>query len=143
MQNHLSNILELLLDPDQLTKSSHSSHYSLLSLEAAQALDFLLEGTVDKNRTVHSFINLALWHPLQTVSGYSKTSETFSLKKLQAWIKECFVVNPFGMSACIKSGRKLAWAQQSKKKLLLLFLLCVGWCINLQESHHPIFVNAG
>lgn len=112
MQNHLSNLLELLLDPDQLTKSSHSSHYSLLSLEAAQALDFLLEGTVDKNRTVHSFINLALWHPLQTVSGYSKTSETFSLKKLQAWIKECFVVNPFGMSACIKSGRKLAWAQQ-------------------------------
>ncbi|XP_044149167.1 TBCC domain-containing protein 1 [Bufo gargarizans] len=112
MQNHIPSILELLLDPDQLTKSSHSSHCSLLSLEAAQALGFLLEGTVDKNRTVHSFIDLALWHPLQTVSGYSKTTETFSLQKLQAWIKECFVVNPFGMSACIRSGRKLAWAQQ-------------------------------
>ncbi|XP_056392161.1 TBCC domain-containing protein 1 isoform X4 [Hyla sarda] len=112
MQNHIPYLLEMLLEPDQLTKSSHSSHCSLLSLEAAQALGFLLEGTVDKNRTVHSFIDLALWQPLQNVSGYSKTSETFSLKKLQAWIKECFVVNPFGMSTCIKSGRKLAWAQQ-------------------------------
>ncbi|XP_075686072.1 TBCC domain-containing protein 1 isoform X1 [Rhinoderma darwinii] len=112
MQVHIPYLLELLLDPDQLTKSSHSSHCRLLSLEAAHALGFLLEGTVDKNRTVHSFIDLALWHPLQTVSGYSKTSETFSLKKLQSWIKECFVVNPFGISACIKSGRKLAWAQQ-------------------------------
>ncbi|XP_073503929.1 TBCC domain-containing protein 1 isoform X2 [Phyllobates terribilis] len=112
MQNHIPYLLELLLDPDQLTKSSHSSPYGLLSLDAARALSFLLEGTVDKNRTVHSFIDLALWHPMQTLCGYSKTSQTFSIKKLQAWIKECFVVNPFGISACIKSGRKLSWAHQ-------------------------------
>ncbi|XP_073414231.1 TBCC domain-containing protein 1 [Dendrobates tinctorius] len=112
IHHHLPYLLELLLDPDQLTKSSHSSPYSLLSLDAAHALSFLLEGTVDKNRTIHSFIDLALWHPMQTLCGYSKTSEAFSIKKLQAWIKECFVVNPFGISACIESGRKLSWAQQ-------------------------------
>ncbi|XP_066433386.1 TBCC domain-containing protein 1 [Eleutherodactylus coqui] len=112
LQNHIPYLLELLLDPEQLTRSSHSAQGSLLSLEAAHALGFLLEGTLDKHRTVHSFTDLALWPPLQTVSGYSKTSESFSLKKLQAWIKECFTVNPFGMSACIRSGRKLSWAQQ-------------------------------
>ncbi|XP_075034687.1 TBCC domain-containing protein 1 [Mixophyes fleayi] len=111
MLNHMPYLLELLLDPDQLTKSSHSSQCSLLSLDAAQALGFLIEGTLNKNRTIHAFIDLALYQPLQSRSGYSKTTETFSLNKLQAWIKECFVVNPFGMSACIKSGRKLAWAQ--------------------------------
>ncbi|XP_063790189.1 TBCC domain-containing protein 1 isoform X2 [Pseudophryne corroboree] len=111
IQNHMSYLLELLLDPDQLTKSSHSTHCSLVSLEAAQALGFLIEGTLNKNRTIHSFIDLALYQPLQARNGYSKTTESFSLKKLQAWIKECFALNPFGMSACIKSGRKLAWAQ--------------------------------
>ncbi|XP_075462936.1 TBCC domain-containing protein 1 isoform X3 [Ascaphus truei] len=112
MQNHLSYLIELLLEPDQLTKSSHSSHCSLVSLEAVRAIGFLIEGTVDKNRTVHPFLDLALWEPLQIRSGYSKTSKTFSLPTLQAWIKDSLVVNPFGMSACIKSGRKLAWAQQ-------------------------------
>ncbi|KAM4049554.1 TBCC domain-containing protein 1 [Anomaloglossus baeobatrachus] len=112
LQSHIPCLLELLLDPEQLTASSHSGPCSLLSLEAARALGFLLEGTVDKNRSIHSFIDLATWPPMQAVSGYSKTSDTFAIKKLQAWIKECFVLNPFGISACIKSGRKLPWAQQ-------------------------------
>ncbi|XP_068102995.1 TBCC domain-containing protein 1 isoform X2 [Hyperolius riggenbachi] len=112
IQNHIPYLLELLLDHDQLTKSSHSSEFSLLFIEAAQALGFLIEGTMDKNRTIHRFIDLATWLPLQSRSGYSKTTESFSMKKLQAWIKECLVVNPFGLSNCIKSGQILAWAQQ-------------------------------
>ncbi|XP_053327515.1 TBCC domain-containing protein 1 [Spea bombifrons] len=112
MQNHISSLLELLLEPEQLTKSSQSSHCSLVSLEAVRAIGFLIEGTVDKNRTIHPFLDLAIWQPMQHRSGYSRTSNTFLLQKLQAWIKECLIVNPFGMSACIKSGRKLAWAYQ-------------------------------
>ncbi|KAM4626314.1 TBCC domain-containing protein 1 isoform 2-T2 [Discoglossus pictus] len=112
VQNHIPYLLELLLEPDQLTKSSHSSYNSLISIEAVRALGFLIEGTVDKNRTVHPFLDLAIWQPMQNNSGYSKTSNSFSLQKLQAWMKDSLVVNPFGMSACIKSGRKLAWAHQ-------------------------------
>ncbi|KAM9305571.1 TBCC domain-containing protein 1 [Gastrophryne carolinensis] len=111
LQSHIPFILELLLEPDQLTKSSHSSEYSLFSIAAARALGFLIEGTIDKNRTVHSFIDLATWQPLQSLSGYSKTTETFPVKKLQAWIKECIVINAFGMSTCMKSGQILAWAK--------------------------------
>ncbi|XP_030065610.1 TBCC domain-containing protein 1 isoform X1 [Microcaecilia unicolor] len=109
---HLADLLELLLDPDQLTVSCHSTHTSLLPLEAIQALSFLIEGTVDKNRTVYLLHELALWNPLQANSGYSKISKTFSLHKLQAWLKYSLILNPFGASACIKSGKKLAWAQQ-------------------------------
>ncbi|CAI9598318.1 unnamed protein product [Staurois parvus] len=112
IQNHMSYLLELLLDPDQLTKSYHSSECSLLSIGAARALGFLIEGTMDKNRTVHPFVDLATWQPLHSKSGYSKTTESFSLSKLQAWIKDSFVINPFGMSACVKSGKTLAWAEQ-------------------------------
>ncbi|XP_069081886.1 TBCC domain-containing protein 1 isoform X1 [Pleurodeles waltl] len=112
IQQHLSDLLELLLDPDQLTASSHSTHSSLLSVDAIKALGFLIEGTLDKSRTVHQLKELVICQPLQVKSGYSKTSKSFSLQKLQSWIRDCLVINPFGISACIKSGKKLAWALQ-------------------------------
>uniref|UniRef100_A0A7M4EA60 TBCC domain-containing protein 1 n=1 Tax=Crocodylus porosus TaxID=8502 RepID=A0A7M4EA60_CROPO len=110
--NHLSDLLELLLDPDQLTASSHSTHSSLVSLEAVQALSFLIEGSLYKAKTVHPLHELALWQPFHVKNGYSKISRTFSFPKLEGWLRSCLTVNPFGMSACLKSGKKLAWAQQ-------------------------------
>ncbi|XP_065396411.1 TBCC domain-containing protein 1 isoform X2 [Macaca fascicularis] len=41
--DHLSDLLELLLDPEQLTASFHSTHSSLVSREAVVALSFLIE----------------------------------------------------------------------------------------------------
>ncbi|XP_044107884.1 TBCC domain-containing protein 1 isoform X2 [Neovison vison] len=41
--DHLSDLLELLLDPEQLTASFHSTHNSLVSREAVVALSFLIE----------------------------------------------------------------------------------------------------
>ncbi|XP_072496473.1 TBCC domain-containing protein 1 [Notamacropus eugenii] len=110
--NHLSNLLELLLDPEQLTDASHSTHKSLVSPEAVQALSFLIEGTVSKARKVYPLHELALWQPLHSESGFSKTSKTFSFPKLEAWLRGCLTANPFGTSACLKTGKKLAWAQQ-------------------------------
>ncbi|KAM4705930.1 TBCC domain-containing protein 1 [Rhinophrynus dorsalis] len=112
LKNNISYLLELLLEPDQLNNTSNTRNNSLVSIEAVQALGFLIEGTVDKSRTVHPILDLALWQPLQSKSGFSKTTSTFSLYKLEAWIKESLVVNPFGMSACIRSGKKMAWAHQ-------------------------------
>ncbi|NXE53899.1 TBCC1 protein, partial [Casuarius casuarius] len=112
VQSHLSDMLELLLEPDQLTASSHSAHSSLVSYEAVCALSFLIEGTVNKSRTVHPLHELALWQPFHGKNGYSKISKAFSFTKLESWIRSCLTTNPFGMTACLKSGKKLAWAQQ-------------------------------
>ncbi|KAB1283982.1 TBCC domain-containing protein 1 [Camelus dromedarius] len=110
--DHLSNLLELLLDPEQLTASFHSTHSSLVSREAVMALSFLIEGTVNRARKIYPLYELALWQPLHAESGFSKTSKTFSFCKLEAWLRACLTGNPFGTSACLKSGKKLAWAHQ-------------------------------
>ncbi|XP_034371698.1 TBCC domain-containing protein 1 isoform X2 [Arvicanthis niloticus] len=110
--DHLSELLELLLDPEQLTASFHSTHSSLLSREAVMALSFLIEGMVSKAKKVYPLHELALWQPLHAASGFSKASKTFSLYKLEAWLRTCLTTNPFGPSACLKSGKKLSWAHQ-------------------------------
>lgn len=110
--DHLSDLLELLLDPGQLSASFHSTHSSVLSREAVLALSFLIEGTVSRTRKVYPLHELALWQPLHADCGFSKVSKTFSLYKLEAWLRASLTTNPFGPSACLKSGKKLAWAHQ-------------------------------
>ncbi|KAM8805005.1 TBCC domain-containing protein 1 [Eudromia elegans] len=112
VQSHLSDMLELLLEPEQLSASFQSTHGPLVSCEAVRALSFLIEGTVNKAGTVHPLHELALWQPFHGENGYSKTSKGFSFTKLESWIRSCLTTNPFGMTACLRSGRKLAWAQQ-------------------------------
>ncbi|NWX89328.1 TBCC1 protein, partial [Nothoprocta pentlandii] len=112
VQSHLSDMLELLLDPEQLPASLHSTHSPLVSCEAVRALSFLIEGTVNKSGTVHPLHELALWQPFHGENGYSKITKGFSFTKLESWIRSCLTTNPFGMTACLRSGRKLAWAQQ-------------------------------
>ncbi|RXM27800.1 TBCC domain-containing protein 1 [Acipenser ruthenus] len=112
VQTHLSDLLELVLDPEQLSSSGHCAHDSLLSPEALRGLSFLLEGSVSKARAVHPLHELLSWVPLQTQAGYSKLSRAFSLQRLQSWLKDTLTLNPFGYTACLKTGKKLAWAQQ-------------------------------
>ncbi|XP_002758258.1 TBCC domain-containing protein 1 [Callithrix jacchus] len=110
--DHLSDFLELLLDPEQLTASFHSTHSSLVSREAVVALSFLIEGTISRATKIYPLHELALWQPLHADSGFSKSSKTFSFYKLETWLRSCLTGNPFGTSACLKSGKKLAWAHQ-------------------------------
>ncbi|XP_007898282.1 TBCC domain-containing protein 1 [Callorhinchus milii] len=110
--NHLSELLELLLDPEQLTASAHSTHESLISVEAVKALSFLMEGTINQNGIVYPVHELALWQPILATCGYSKLSKMFSFYKLQAWLKSVLGSNPFGSAVCLQKGKKLAWAQQ-------------------------------
>lgn len=112
VQQHLLDLLELLLDPEQLTASMHTIHDGLLSPEAVKSLSFLIEGSVDRNRTVDSFYSLAMWQPMRAKSGFSKLSNMFSFNILHSWLKTTLGLNPFGTLACFKSGKKLAWAQQ-------------------------------
>ncbi|XP_075412294.1 TBCC domain-containing protein 1 [Tenrec ecaudatus] len=110
--DHLSDLLELLLEPEQLPASFHPTHSSPVSREAVVALSFLIEGTVSRARKIYPFHELALWQPLHAQNGFSKISKTFPFHKLEAWMKACLTGNPFGTSACLKSGKKLAWAHQ-------------------------------
>lgn len=115
VQSHLLDMLELLLEPEQLSASSHSSCSSLVSLEAVCALSFLLEGTVSNSGTVRPLHELALRQPCHGHNGYSKVARAFSLPKLESWLRSCLTPNPLGMAVCLKAGKKLAWAQQGGK----------------------------
>ncbi|XP_030643411.1 TBCC domain-containing protein 1 [Chanos chanos] len=112
IQTHLSEILELLLDPGQLSSSGQMVRDSQLSVEAVQALSLLLEGSVSHGRTVHPLHRLLNCGPVQAQVGYSKLSRSFSLQQFQSWLRQALTLNPFGISACLRSGKKLAWAQQ-------------------------------
>ncbi|XP_027506264.1 TBCC domain-containing protein 1 [Corapipo altera] len=112
MQSHLLDMLELLLEPEQLSASSHSSSSSLVSLEAVGALSLLLEGSVGASRAVRPLHELALCPPCHPHNGFSQGARAFSLPQLESWIRSCLTTNPLGMTACIRAGRKLAWAQQ-------------------------------
>ncbi|NXI80099.1 TBCC1 protein, partial [Rhipidura dahli] len=112
VQSHLLDMLELLLEPEQLSASSHSSCSSLVSYEAVRALNLLLEGTVSNSGTVWPLHKLALRQPCHGHNGYSKVSRAFSLGKLESWLRSCLTANPLGMTVCLKAGKKLAWAQQ-------------------------------
>lgn len=118
MQSHLLDMLELLLEPEQLSASSHSSCSSLVSFEAMCALSFLLEGTASNSGTVRPLHELALRQSCHSHNGYSKVSRTFSLPKLESWLRSSLTTNPLGMTLCLKAGKKLAWAQQGGEKLL-------------------------
>ncbi|XP_063023465.1 TBCC domain-containing protein 1 [Melospiza melodia melodia] len=112
VQSHLLDILELLLEPEQLSASSHSSCSSLVSLEAVCALSFLLEGTVSNSGTVRPLHKLALRQPCHGLNGYSKGSRTFSLLKLESWLRSSLTANPLGITVCVSAGKNLVRAQQ-------------------------------
>ncbi|XP_026999454.2 TBCC domain-containing protein 1 [Tachysurus fulvidraco] len=112
VQTHLAELLELLSDPGELSSSHQVLRDGTLSSEALQALSVLLEGTVSRGRTIHPLYRLLSRAPLQAVAGYSKVSRSYSLQKLQSWLHQALTLNPFGMSTCLRSGKKLAWALQ-------------------------------
>ncbi|XP_076120061.1 TBCC domain-containing protein 1 [Alosa pseudoharengus] len=112
VQSHLSELLELLLEPGQLSGSGQVLRDSQVPLEALHGLSLLLEGSMSRGRSVHPLHRLLSRPPLQAQAGYSKLSRSFGLQQLQQWLRQALTLNPFGISACLRSGKKLAWAQQ-------------------------------
>ncbi|XP_041936609.1 TBCC domain-containing protein 1 [Alosa sapidissima] len=112
VQSHLSELLELLLEPGQLSGSGQVLRDSQVPLEALHGLSLLLEGSMSRGRSVHPLHRLLSRPPLQAQTGYSKLSRSFGLQQLQQWLRQALTLNPFGISACLRSGKKLAWAQQ-------------------------------
>ncbi|XP_072253662.1 TBCC domain-containing protein 1 [Leuresthes tenuis] len=112
VQSHLGEILELLMEPGQLSQSGQSQRDFQISLEAVRSLGLLLEGSVGPGRGVQPIHRLLTKGPLQNESGYSTQSRSFPLHQLLSCLQHSLALNPFGITACLRSGKKLAWAQQ-------------------------------
>lgn len=115
MQTHLAELLELLAEPGEPSGSGRAVRDGRVSVEALEALGVLLEGTVSRGRTIHPLHRLLSRVPLQSMAGYSKLGRSYSLQQLQSWLRQTLTLNPFGMSTCLRSGKKLAWALQGAK----------------------------
>eukprot|EP00794_Sanderia_malayensis_P013931 gene13931-15383_t len=103
VQNHLMEILELLVEPDAYGMGADGD--SVLTEDAAQALSFLLSGT--NGRDVLSLHDLASRQSETSQSGFSKISRMYSSRKLYKWIRAGLKSNPFGVSGCILRGQRL------------------------------------
>lgn len=112
VQSHLAEILELLVEPGQLSQSGQALRDCQISLEAVRSLGLLLEGSLCHSRAVQPVHRLLTKGPLQTQAGYSTLSHSFPLHKLLSCLQHSLTLNPFGITACLRSGKKLAWAQQ-------------------------------
>lgn len=77
-----------------------------------RSLGLLLEGSVCRGRPVQPVHRLLTKGPLQTQSGFSTLTRSFSLHKLLSCLQQNLTLSPFGITACLLSGKKLAWAQQ-------------------------------
>ncbi|KAL3857180.1 hypothetical protein ACJMK2_011872 [Sinanodonta woodiana] len=113
VHNNLHEILDLLVEPDN--DSGYPGDVGLSHL-AVEALGFLLAGSMDRCKTLMPLQDIATLQTLQHRSGYSKMKKTFSVRLFQTWIKDCLVQNPFGISACIASGRRLSWPMAGQDK---------------------------
>ncbi|KAK2154465.1 hypothetical protein LSH36_268g00022 [Paralvinella palmiformis] len=87
-----------------------------LSVEAVEALGFLIGGSVDNNRSVRPLKDIAQMQQLHQTSGYSKISRSYSFRSLQSWLRSSIDQNPFGVSACIAHGRRLIWPLAGEDK---------------------------
>ncbi|XP_077392582.1 TBCC domain-containing protein 1 isoform X2 [Festucalex cinctus] len=112
MQSHLEELLELLVEPNQLSESGMVPRDCQISLDAVHSLGLLLEGWVHPCRTVQPVHKLLSKGPLQMQAGYSALSHSFPRQQLIACLQHNLTLNPFGITACLRSKKKLAWAQQ-------------------------------
>lgn len=112
MHCHLAEILELLVEPSQQLRSGQAQRDSQVSLEAVRSLSLLLEGSDPQSRAVQPVHRLLTKGPLQAQAYYCVKSRSFPLHKLLSCLQQNLTLNPFGITACLRSGRKLAWAQQ-------------------------------
>ncbi len=119
IQTHLSELLELLVEPGQLSSSGQVLRDSQLTSEALESLSLLLEGSVSHSRTVHPIHKLLSRSPLQSQAGFSKLSHSYSLQQFQGFLHQALCLNPFGISTCSESGKRLAWALQGKLEVLV------------------------
>ncbi|XP_028292140.1 TBCC domain-containing protein 1 [Gouania willdenowi] len=112
LQNHLSEILELLVETDHLSQSGQALKDCQVSLEAVRSLSLLVEGSLGQEKPVQPIHRLLAKSSLKTQAGFSSVSRSFPFHQLLSCLQQNLTLNPFGITACLHSGKKLGWAQQ-------------------------------
>lgn len=125
-------LLQLVLLLDNFTRLSFQ-----IPLEAVQSLSLLLEGSAYQDKAVQPVHKLVTRDPLQTLAGYSPLSRSFDLNKLLSCLQQTLTLNPFGITACLKSGRKLACTPQGVLGSFVFFsfvFLCLNRLLREKET---------
>lgn len=107
--------------PDLFIYLFEISLFLQIALEAVQSLSLLLEGSVCQDKAVQPLHVLLTKDPFPTQAGYSTLGRSFHLHKLLLCIQNRLALNPFGITACLNSGKKLAWASQGALESSILF----------------------
>ena len=100
----------------------------LINDEILQALNFILEGSIDNLQTILSFsamlkqpivqsklvslISLFLAHLnsmvcLQSLNSFLQTDGKVYVKNIIAFLKNYLEINPFGLNNCLRSGKRI------------------------------------
>ncbi|THD18349.1 TBCC domain-containing protein 1 [Fasciola hepatica] len=103
---NLAELLDLLVEPDLYGINNIDAG---LSEDAIDALNLIIEGTVDQCRSLNSFSELVRMPAISPATGYSKTTRTYNLRGLHSWIRSWLSPNPFSVENCIRNGRRLQW----------------------------------
>lgn len=111
IQSHMAEVLQLLVEPDQLSQSGQAPRECQISLEAVRSLALLLEGSAGAGESVQPVHRLLTKDPLAAQSGFSTLSRSFPVHQLLSCLQHNLTINPFGITACLRS-KKLTWIHQ-------------------------------
>ena len=70
-------------------------------------------------------------------------SHSFSFRSLQSWLRSHISQNPFGISSCIATGRRLSWPLAGNSKLPYCFAEQYNFCkrilvVSVQMTYHLV-----
>lgn len=108
--NNLNDLLEMLVEHQETDSQSGET----ISYYALKCLGLLINGEVNKTRELKPLPELAIFEGSKT--GYNKSTNSFSFRKLQTWIRSNLGQSPFGAAACLAKGRNLCWMLQGDTK---------------------------
>ncbi|CAG5122680.1 unnamed protein product [Candidula unifasciata] len=111
VQNNIAELTDLISDDDtKVTGAGVGGPVTkYLSMDAVEALGFVLVGKVDSSPSLIQLQDLACLPAVQHQNGYQKATRTFLTKPFTTWVKDNLIQNPFSVSACIASGTRLSW----------------------------------
>lgn len=96
---NLDEIISLFLNEKATNQNE------LISEEILQALNFILEGTIDSNMQTVLPFNVLLKQPI--VQSKMNEGKVYA-KNLITFLKSFLDINPFGLNSCLRSGKRIS-----------------------------------
>ncbi|KAL7061231.1 hypothetical protein AAHC03_09907 [Spirometra sp. Aus1] len=106
VNENLLELLDLISEPEEFVVGSKEH---LVSVDAVEALSFVLEGTMDQMNSIRPLKELIFDPSVLPKTDYNSSTRTFGIRSLHSWIRSCLVQNPFTVESCILRGTRLQW----------------------------------